>query len=98
MFFDTLAKGVVGVAVTLAAVCLFDAYFAQTVFGAVVVVLGCADCLFCLGSVLLAVAVAVPSEIQELVTADQIVVDVFFSVFAIQYVCGDIILQGFPYL
>jgi hypothetical protein len=96
MFFDTLAKGVVDV--TLAAVCLFDAYFAQTVFGAVVVVLGCVDGLFCLDSVVLAVAVLVSSEIQELVTADQIVVAVFFSVFAIQYVCGDIILQGFPYL
>jgi hypothetical protein len=43
MFFDTLAKGVVDVAVTLAAVCLFDAYFAQAVLGVVVVVLGCAD-------------------------------------------------------
>ncbi|WP_257381729.1 hypothetical protein [Snodgrassella alvi] len=42
MFFDTSAKGVidVDVDVTLAAVCLFDAYFAQAVFGIVVVVLG----------------------------------------------------------
>jgi hypothetical protein len=37
MFFDTPAKGVVDIAVTLAAVCLFDAYFAQAVLGVVVV-------------------------------------------------------------
>jgi hypothetical protein len=35
MFFDTPAKGVVDVAITLAAVCLFDAYFAQAVLGVV---------------------------------------------------------------
>jgi hypothetical protein len=46
MFFDTPAKGVVDVAVTLAAVCLFDAYFAQAIVGVVVVVLGCAGVLF----------------------------------------------------
>ncbi len=46
MFFDTPAKGVVDVAVTLTAACLFDAYFAQAVFSIVVVVLGCADGLF----------------------------------------------------
>ncbi|PIT13632.1 hypothetical protein BGI32_03010 [Snodgrassella alvi] len=40
MFFDTPAKGVVDVAITLAAVCLFDAYFAQAVVGVVMVVLG----------------------------------------------------------
>ena len=40
MFFDTPAKGVVDVAVTLAAACLLNAYFAQAVVGVVVVVLG----------------------------------------------------------
>ena len=40
MLFDTPAKGVVNVAVTLAAACLFDAYFTQAVVGVLVVVLG----------------------------------------------------------
>jgi hypothetical protein len=74
MFFDTPAKGVVDVAVTLAAVCLFDVYFAQAVLGVVVVVLGSADGLFGLGSTVLVVAVAVSSEMQQLVTADDILI------------------------
>ncbi|PIT14846.1 hypothetical protein BGI32_06825 [Snodgrassella alvi] len=57
MFFDTSAKCIVDVAVTLAAACLFDAYFAQTVVVIVVVVLGCADALFGLSSAVLVVAV-----------------------------------------
>jgi hypothetical protein len=73
MFFDTPAKGVVDVAITLAAVCLFDAYFAQAVLGVVVVVLDGTDGLFGLGSTVLVVAVAVSSEMQQLVTADQVV-------------------------
>ncbi|PIT14231.1 hypothetical protein BGI33_08105 [Snodgrassella alvi] len=96
MFFDTPAKGVVDVAITLTAVCLFDAYFAQAVLGVVVVVLGGTDGLFGLGSAVFIVAVAVSSEMQQLVTADQIVVAVFFSVFAVQQVGSSIILQGFP--
>jgi hypothetical protein len=64
MFFDTPAKGVVDVAVTLAAVCLFDAYFAQAVLGVVVVVLGGTDGLFSLGSAVLIVAVALASEFK----------------------------------
>jgi hypothetical protein len=59
MFFDTPAKGVVDVAVTLAAVCLFDAYFAQAVLGIVVVV--------------------VSSEMQQLVTANYVLVAVTFN-------------------
>ncbi|PIT58949.1 hypothetical protein [Snodgrassella alvi] len=74
MFFDTPAKGVVDVAITLAAVCLFDAYFAQAVLCVVVVVLGSADGLFGLGSAMLVVAVAVSSEMQQLVTADDILI------------------------
>ncbi|WP_180297033.1 hypothetical protein [Snodgrassella alvi] len=53
---------------------MFDAYFAQTVFGIVVVVLGCADGLFGLSSAVLVIAVVVPSEMQELVTADDILI------------------------
>ncbi|PIT13079.1 hypothetical protein BGI32_10450 [Snodgrassella alvi] len=64
MFFDTPAKGVVDVAVTLAAAYLFDAYFAQTMFGVIVVVLGSANGLFGLGSAVLVVAVVVSSEMQ----------------------------------
>jgi hypothetical protein len=74
MFFDTPAKGVVDVAITLAAVCLFDEYFAQAVLGVVVVVLGGTDGLFSLGSAVLVVAVAVSSEMQQLVTADDILI------------------------
>ncbi|WP_257378929.1 hypothetical protein [Snodgrassella alvi] len=43
MLFDTPAKGIVDVAVTLAAAYLFDAYFTQAVFGVVGVC-----CVFCL--------------------------------------------------
>ena len=96
MFFDTPAKGVVDVAVTLAAACLFDAYFAQTVFGIVMIVLGSTDGLFTGSSAVLVVAVVVPSEMQELVTANQVVIAVVFSVFAVQQVGSGIILQGFP--
>ncbi|MFQ0993257.1 hypothetical protein [Gilliamella apicola] len=96
MFFDTPAKGVVDVAVTLTAACLFDAYFAQAVFSIVVVVLGCADGLFGLSSAVLVIAVVVSSEMQELVTANQVVIAVVFSVFAVQQVDSGIVLQGFP--
>ncbi|PIT14841.1 hypothetical protein [Snodgrassella alvi] len=48
MFFDTPAKSIVDVAVTLAAACLFDAYFAQAMFGVVVLVLDAAYGLFIL--------------------------------------------------
>jgi hypothetical protein len=44
------------------------------VLGVVVVVLGSANGLFGLGSAVLVVAVAVSSEMQQLVTADQVVV------------------------
>ncbi|OCG77754.1 hypothetical protein A9G42_04735 [Gilliamella sp. Nev6-6] len=57
-----------------AAVCLFDAYFAQAVLGVVVVVLDSTDGLFGLGSAVLVVAVAVFSEMQQLVTADDILI------------------------
>ena len=96
MFFNTPAKGVIEVAVSFGFVELFDAYFAQTVFGIVMIVLGCADGLFGLSSAVLVVAVVVPSEMQELVTANQVVVAVVFSVFAVQQVGSGIILQGFP--
>ncbi|PIT14867.1 hypothetical protein BGI33_07195 [Snodgrassella alvi] len=58
--------------------------------------LGCADGLFDLGSAVLVVAVVVPSEMQQLVTANQVVVAVFFSVFTVQQVGSGIVLQGFP--
>ncbi|MBI0102929.1 hypothetical protein H3T80_01995 [Gilliamella sp. W8145] len=96
MFFDTPAKGVVDVAVTLTAACLFDAYFAQAVFSIVVVVQGCADGLFAGSSAVLVVAVVVSSEMQELVTANQVVITVVFSVFAVQQVGSGIVLQVFP--
>ncbi|WLS90764.1 hypothetical protein [Gilliamella apicola] len=96
MFFNTPAKGVIEVAVSFGFVELFDAYFAQTVFGIVMIVLGCADGLFGLSSAVLVVAVVVPSEMQELVTANQVVIAVVFSVFAVQQVGSGIILQGFP--
>ena len=96
MFFDASAKGVIEVAVSFGFVELFDAYFAQTVFGIVMIVLGCADGLFGLSSAVLVVAVVVPSEMQELVTANQVVIAVVFSVFAVQQVGSGIILQGFP--
>ncbi|PXY98813.1 hypothetical protein DKK71_00625 [Snodgrassella alvi] len=60
------------------------------------VVLGCADGLFAGSSAVLVVAVVVSSEMQQLVTANQIVVAVVFSVFAVQQVGSSIILQGFP--
>ena len=96
MFFDTPAKGIVNVAVTLTAACLLNAYFAQAVFSIVVVVLGCADGLFAGSSAVLVVAVVVSSEMQELVTANQVVIAVVFSVFAVQQVGSGIVLQGFP--
>ena len=96
MLFDTSAKGVVDVAVTLAAACLLNAYFAQAVFSIVVVVLGCADGLFAGSSAVPVVAVVVSSEMQELVTANQVVIAVVFSVFAVQQVGSGIVLQGFP--
>ncbi|PIT13105.1 hypothetical protein BGI33_12465 [Snodgrassella alvi] len=65
-------------------------------FSIVVVVLGCADGLFGLGSAVLVVAVVVTSEMQELITANQVVVAVVFSVFAVQQVGGRIVLQSFP--
>ena len=64
MFFNPPAKGVVDVAVTLAAACLLNAYFAQAVVCVVVVVLGSTDGLFGLGSAVLVIAVVVPSEMQ----------------------------------
>ncbi|WP_143426318.1 hypothetical protein [Gilliamella sp. Occ4-3] len=36
------------------------------------------------------------SEMQQLVTANQVVVAVVFSVFAVQQVGSSIVLQGFP--
>ncbi|PIT20508.1 hypothetical protein BGI34_02120 [Snodgrassella alvi] len=60
------------------------------------VVLGGADGLFALGSAVLVVAVVVSSEMQELVTANQVVVAVVLSVFAVQQVGSGIVLQGFP--
>ena len=96
MFFDASAKGVIEVAVSFGFVELFNAYFAQAVFSIVVVVLGCADGLFGLSSAVLVVTVVVSSEMQELVTANQVVVAVVFSVFAVQQVGIGIVLQGFP--
>lgn len=75
---------------------LLNAYFAQAVVGVVVVVLGCADGLFAGSSAVLVVAVVVSSEMQELVTANQVVIAVVFSVFAVQQVGSGIVLQGFP--
>ncbi|WP_257389810.1 hypothetical protein [Snodgrassella alvi] len=49
---------------------MFDAYFAQAVLGVVVVVLGGTDGLFGLGSAVFIVAVAVSSEMQQLVTVN----------------------------
>ncbi|OTQ72591.1 hypothetical protein B6C99_11015 [Gilliamella sp. N-G2] len=60
------------------------------------VVLGCADGLFAGSSAVLVVTVVVSSEMQELVTANQVVVAVVLSVFAVQQVGSGIILQGFP--
>ncbi|OCG67548.1 hypothetical protein A9G41_09550 [Gilliamella sp. Nev5-1] len=96
MLFNTPAKGIVNIPITLAAACLLNAYFAQAVVGVVVIVLGCADGLFGLGSAVLVIAVVVPSKMQELVTANQVVVAVVFSVFAVQQVGSGIVLQGFP--
>ncbi|WP_239366559.1 hypothetical protein [Snodgrassella communis] len=62
----------------------------------VVVMLGGADGLFTGSSAVLVVAVVVASEMQQLVTANQVVVAVVFSVFAVQQVGSGIILQGFP--
>ncbi|MFQ1000223.1 hypothetical protein [Gilliamella sp. BG6] len=74
MLFNTPAKGIVNIPITLAAACLLNAYFAQAVFGVVVVVLGSTDALFGLSSAVLVIAVVVPSEMQELVTADDILI------------------------
>ena len=60
------------------------------------VVLGGADGLFGLGSAVLVIAVVMTSEMQQLITANQVVVAVVFSVFAVQQVGSGIILQGFP--
>ncbi|OCG77976.1 hypothetical protein A9G44_03015 [Gilliamella sp. Occ4-3] len=60
------------------------------------VVLGGADGLFALGSAVLVIAVVVTSEMQQLVTANQVMVAVVFSVFAVQQVGCCVILQGFP--
>ena len=90
---------VVGLAITVYNFCfveLFDAYFSQAVFGIVVVMLGGADGLFGLGSAVLVIAVVVTSEMQELVTANQVVIAVVLSVFAVQQVGSGIVLQGFP--
>ncbi|NUF08138.1 hypothetical protein [Snodgrassella sp. ESL0324] len=62
------------------------------------IVLGCADGLFGLSSAELVVAVVVPSEMQELVTANQVVVAVVFSVFAVQQVDSGIICKVSQYL
>ena len=96
MFFDASAKGVIEVAVSFGFVELFNAYFAQAVFGVVVVMLGGTGGLFTGSSAVLVVTVVVSSEMQELVTANQVVVAVVFSVFAVQQVGSGIILQGFP--
>ncbi|PIT14825.1 hypothetical protein BGI32_06865 [Snodgrassella alvi] len=60
------------------------------------VVLGSTDGLFTGSSAVFVVAVVVPSEMQELVTANQVVVAVVFSVFAVQQVGSGIVLQGLP--
>ncbi|MFQ0993356.1 hypothetical protein [Gilliamella apicola] len=96
MFFDASAKGVIEVAVSFGFVELFNAYFAQAVFGVVVVMLGGTGGLFTGSSAMLVVTVVVSSEMQELVTANQVVVAVVLSVFAVQQVGSGIILQGFP--
>ncbi|OCG77979.1 hypothetical protein A9G44_03035 [Gilliamella sp. Occ4-3] len=96
MLFNTPAKSIVNVAVTLAAACLLNAYFSQAVVSVVVVVLGGADGLFAGSSAVLVVVVVVASEMQQLVTANQVVVAVVFSVFAVQQVGCCIVLQGFP--
>ena len=96
MFFDASAKGVIEVAVSFGFVELFNAYFAQAVFGVVVVMLGGTGGLFTGSSAVLVVTVVVSSEMQELVTANQVVVAVVLSVFAVQQVGSGIILQGFP--
>ena len=96
MFFDASAKGVIEVAVSFGFVELFNAYFAQAVFGVVVVMLGGTGGLFTGSSAVLVVTVVVSSEMQELVTANQVVIAVVFSVFAVQQVGSGIVLQGFP--
>ena len=60
------------------------------------IVLGSADALFGLVSAVLVIAVVVSSEMQQLVTANQVVIAVVFSVFAVKQVGSGIILQGFP--
>ena len=60
------------------------------------VVLGGADGLFTGSSAVFIIAVVMASEMQELITANQVVVAVVFSVFAVQQVGSGIVLQGFP--
>ena len=60
------------------------------------VVLGVTGGLFALGFAVLVIAVVMASEMQELITANQVVVAVVFSVFAVQQVGSGIVLQGFP--
>ena len=72
VFFNPPAKRIVDVAVAFCMVQLFDTHFGQAVFGIVVVVQGCADGLFAGSSAVLVVAVVVSSEMQELVTANQV--------------------------
>ncbi|WP_239428556.1 hypothetical protein [Snodgrassella communis] len=62
----------------------------------VAVVLGGAGSPFGSGSAMLVIAVVMASEMQQLVTANQVVVAVVFSVFAVQQVGSGIVLQGFP--
>jgi 5-bromo-4-chloroindolyl phosphate hydrolysis protein len=80
MFFDTPAKGVVDVAVTLAAVCLFDVYFAQAVLGVVVVVLGGADGLFGLGSAVFISVVIKTKTIRYWVTNYIVAISLLFFI------------------
>ncbi|OCG78694.1 hypothetical protein A9G42_00895 [Gilliamella sp. Nev6-6] len=58
--------------------------------------LGSTGGLFTGSSAVLVIAVVMASEMQQLVTANQVVVAVVFSVFAVQQVGGGIVLQGFP--
>ena len=96
VFFNPPAKRIVDVAVAFSMVQLFDTHFGQAVFGVVVVMLGGTGGLFTGSSAVLVVTVVVSSEMQELVTANQVVVAVVLSVFAVQQVGSGIVLQGFP--
>uniref|UniRef100_UPI003F9C97A4 hypothetical protein n=1 Tax=Snodgrassella alvi TaxID=1196083 RepID=UPI003F9C97A4 len=96
MFFDTPAKGVVDVAVTLTAACLFDAYFAQAVSGIVMVILGTAGGLFAAGTSVFVVAVFQSAEAEQLIKTDQVLIAFFFAASSVQQVGRSIVLQGFP--